>query len=121
MKGLMLTGHRQLLGGHVNTHHLSALAHQLGQQIHIAAAAAAQIEDAASLKQRRTHQAAAVIAAAHLGMHPASKRLEPSGHRIGITASAGLEISAALQLLAVIGLHQLLHGSTGRSVALREP
>ena len=53
-------GHRQLLRRHVDAHHLAAGPHQLGQQVHIAATAAAQLEHPQSLQQWRHHQTAAV-------------------------------------------------------------
>ena len=59
---LVSPGHRQLLRRHVHPHHLTAGAHQLGQQVDIAAAAAAQIQHPQTLQQWRHHQPTAVVA-----------------------------------------------------------
>ena len=47
---LVTPGHRQLLRRHIHPHHLSACAHQLGQQVDIAAAAAAEIQHPQTLQ-----------------------------------------------------------------------
>ena len=58
-------------------------------------------------------------------MHLGQQRLQPGRHRTGITAGTSFEVGAALQLLAVIGLHQLLDGfpdsdCAGRTVGKRQ-
>ena len=61
-------GHRQLLGGHVDPHHRAGLSHQLGKQVDVTTAAAAQIQHPGPVEQFRHHQAAAVVAAERLRM-----------------------------------------------------
>ena len=109
MEGEVLPSHRELLRGHVHTDHLAAGPHQLGEQIDIATTAAPQVEQAAALQQRRANQAAAVVATADLRMDPSEQGLQPIRHRVGIAAGTGLEVSGALEFLAVIGLDDVLH------------
>ena len=101
----MALGNRQLLAGHVHPHHLAPGSHQLGEQVGVPARAAAQIENLATLQQGRTDQAAAVVAVGDLGMDAPQQGFQPGGQGLGITAGVGLEVGAAAQLLAVIGLH----------------
>ena len=84
MEGLVLPGHRQLLGRHVDPHHLASFPHQLAQQVCVSPGTAAQIKHPATLQQRRAHQTATVVAVAHLWVHPRQQRLQPGGYRIGI-------------------------------------
>lgn len=93
-----------------------ALAHgfdyhaQLSQHIHVAPRAAAQVQHAAALEQRRAHQATAVVARQHLGMDLRQQRLEPCRHLARIAAGGGAQVGAALQLFAVVVLHDVMHG-----------
>ena len=107
-------GHRQLLRGHVDPHHLAAGADQLGKQIDIAAAATAQIQNPSSLQQGRGHQPTAVIARQHLGMDARQQRLEGLRHTAAITAGGGAQVLGARQGRAVVLLNSALHGRPGQ-------
>ena len=102
---LVTPGHRQLLRRHVHPHHLTAGAHQLGQQVDIAAAAAAQIQHPQTLQQWRHHQPTAVVARQHLGVDAGQQRAQGLGNAAGVTAGVGAQIGAAAEGGAVVLLH----------------
>ena len=108
--GLMGARHGQLFVSHVHADHLTRWADQLCQRIDVAARAAAQIEHAAALKQRRAHQAAAVVARQHLGVHAREQRLEPLGHGAGVAAGTGFKVCRALQLVTIVVLDEVVGG-----------
>ena len=99
----------ELLGRHVDADDRTAGPHELGERVDVATGAAAEIEHAAALEQRRTNQSAAVVAAEHFRVDAGEQRLEPLRHLAGVAAGAGLEIGRALQLAAVVILDDVVH------------
>ena len=101
--------HRKLLFGHVDADHFARRADQLRQCIHIAPRAAAQVEYATAFQQRRTDQAAAIIARQHFRVDARQQRLQPFRHLADVAAGAGFEVARMLQRLAVILLNDVMH------------
>src|SRR5262245_57780542 len=95
----------KLLVGHVDADHLAVSAHQLRDEIDVAARARAEVEHAGAGKRRRHHDAAAIIFGAHLFMHVGEQRLEMQRHIAAIATCRGFEVLGAPQNLAVIVLH----------------
>ena len=106
----VLTGNGKLFNRHVDADDGTSGPDKLGQKVGIAAGTTAQIEDAAAAELGWADQAAAVITTTDLWMHFGQQGPQPGRHSVGIAAGCGLEISAAAQFFAVIGLNGCLHG-----------
>ena len=109
MEFAVLTGNGKLFNRHVDADDGAPGPDKLGQKVGIAAGTTAQIKDAAAAELGWADQAAAVITATDLWMHFGQQGPQPGRHSVGIAASCGLEISAAAQFFAIIGLHGCLH------------
>ena len=110
MEFRILTGNGKLFSRHVDADDGAPGPDKLGQKVGIAARTTAQIKDAAAGELVWADQAAAVITASYIWMHFGQQGPQPGRHSVGIAAGSGLEISAAAQFFAVIGLHGGLQG-----------
>ncbi len=92
---LVTAGDLKLFVGHVYAHHFTLLAHQGGKQIHIAAGATAQIQDAHAVELLRSHQAAAVVAGDDFVVKLGQQGFQVF-RRFLVAAGIGLQIVAGL-------------------------
>ena len=97
-------GHVELLFGHVHADDVAGFAHQLRQQIGVAAAAAAQIEHREALDGFGHAHAAAVVFIEHLGGQLRENAAVGQRNIVG-AAGVGEQVLAGLQLGAIVILN----------------
>ena len=100
-------GDRELLGRHVETDDVAALADELREDEGVAPRAAAEVERGRALERRRQRRAAAIELVAHLVVDLGLDGGEMGRQLLGRAAGAGLQVGGALEDAAVIVAHRL--------------